>query len=119
MPVQLYGHHAWRASGGADRITLDHALAAGEAARRELVEGLYVARWNDASEREREYLTAVARLIVRSGKATGGAVAAELGKASTEVSYLRDRLLKKGTLYSEGSRLSFITPGMADWVAGL
>jgi hypothetical protein len=46
-------------------------------------------------------------------------VAAELGKASTEVSYLRDRLLKKGTLYSEGSRLSFITPGMAEWVAGL
>ena len=117
--VQLYGHHAWRASGGADRITLDHALAAGEAARRELVDGLYVARWNDASEREREYLTAVARLIVRSGEATGGAVAAELGKATTEVSYLRDRLLKKGTLYSEGSRLSFITPGMAEWVAGL
>jgi hypothetical protein len=117
--VQLYGHHAWRASSGADRITLDHALAAGEAARRELEEGLYVARWNDASEREREYLTAAARLIVRSGEATGGAVAAELGKASTEVSYLRDRLLKKGTLYSEGSRLSFITPGMAEWVAGL
>ncbi|HEY9497058.1 MAG TPA: hypothetical protein VIR15_19555, partial [Intrasporangium sp.] len=90
-----------------------------EAARRELVEGLYVARWNDASEREREYLTAAARLIVRSGEATGGAVAAELGKASTEVSYLRDRLLKKGTLYSEGSRLSLITPGMAEWVAGL
>jgi len=117
--VQLYGHHAWRASSGADRITLDHALDAGEAARRELVEGLYVARWNDASEREREYLTAAARLIVRSGEATGGAVAAELGKASTEVSYLRDRLLKKGTLYSVGSRLSFITPGMAEWVAGL
>jgi hypothetical protein len=115
--VQLYGHHAWRASTGADRITLDHALAAGEAARRELEEGLYVARWNDASEKEREYLTAVARLIVRSGEATGGAVAGELGKASTEVSYLRDRLLKKGTLYSEGSRLSFITPGMAEWVA--
>ncbi|HET6666078.1 MAG TPA: ATP-binding protein [Intrasporangium sp.] len=115
--VQLYGHHAWRASTGADRITLEHALAAGEAARRELEEGLYVARWNDASEKEREYLTAVARLIVRSGEATGGAVAGELGKASTEVSYLRDRLLKKGTLYSEGSRLSFITPGMAEWVA--
>ncbi|WP_353508303.1 ATP-binding protein [Intrasporangium sp.] len=117
--VQLYGHHAWRASSGAGRIALDHALAAGEAARRELEEGLYVARWNDASEREREYLAAVARLIVGSGEATGGAVAAELGKASTEVSYLRDRLLKKGTLYSAGSHLSFITPGMAEWVARL
>lgn len=117
--VQLYGHHAWRASSGSDHIALEHALAARTAARRELEEGLYVARWNDASEREREYLAAAARLIVRSGEATGGAVAAELGKAATEVSYLRDRLLKKGTLYSEGSRLVFITPGMAEWVAGL
>jgi hypothetical protein len=117
--VQLYGHHAWRASAGADRITLEHAVLAGGAARRELEEGLYAARWNDASDREREYLAAAARLIVRTGEATGSTVAAELGKASTEVSYLRDRLLKKGTIYSEGSRLSFITPGMAEWVAQL
>jgi hypothetical protein len=117
--VQLYGHHAWRASSGADRIRLEHAVAARTAARRELEEGLYVARWNDASEREREYLTAVAGLLLRAGEATGGAVAAELGKASTEVSYLRDRLIKKGTLYSAGPRLVFITPGMAEWVAGL
>ncbi|MDC5696663.1 ATP-binding protein [Intrasporangium calvum] len=117
--VQLYGHHAWRASTGADRILLEHAEAARIAARRELEAGLYVARWNDASEREREYLAATARLILRSGEATGGAVAAELGKAATEVSYLRDRLIKKGTLYPEGSRLLFITPGMAEWVAGL
>jgi hypothetical protein len=115
--VQLYGHHAWRASSGSDHITLEHALAARAAAQRELEEGLYVARWNDASEREREYLAATARLIVSTGEARGGAVAAELGKASTDVSYLRDRLLKKGTLYSEGSRLVFITPGMAEWVA--
>jgi hypothetical protein len=117
--VQLYGHHAWRASTGSDRITRKHAIGAREGARRELEEGLYVARWNDASEREKEYLSAVARLLVGAGEATGGAVAAELGKASTEVSYLRDRLLKKGTLYAEGSRLSFITPGMAEWVAAL
>jgi hypothetical protein len=117
--VQLYGHHAWRASSGSDQIALQHARAAREAARRELEEGLYVARWNDASEREKEYLAAVARLVVRDGEATGSTVAGELGKASTEVSYLRDRLLKKGTLYAEGSRLSFITPGMAAWVAAL
>ncbi|GAA6526076.1 ATP-binding protein [Intrasporangium sp. DVR] len=116
--VQLYGHHAWRASAGSDRILREHAVAALGAARRELEEGLYVARWNDASEREREYLGAVARVLARTGEATGGAVAAELGKAATEVSYLRDRLIKKGTLYTEGPRLLFITPGMAEWVAG-
>jgi len=117
--VQLYGHHAWRASVGSDRIGPEHVAAARDAARRELEEGLYAARWNDASEREREYLAAAARLMLRGEEATGGTVASELGKATTEVSYLRDRLLKKGTLYSEGSRLSFITPGMAEWVAGL
>lgn len=117
--IQLYGHHAWRASTGSDRITRKHGLEARDGAKRELEEGLYVARWNDASDREKEYLAAVARLILREGEATGGAAAAELGRASTEVSYLRDRLLKKGTLYAEGSRLSFITPGMAEWVAAL
>ncbi|MGN6754608.1 MAG: ATP-binding protein [Intrasporangium sp.] len=116
--VQLYGHHAWRASASSSRITVTHARKALDAARRELEEGLYVARWNDASAREQEYLVAVAALIVRTGEATGPQVAAELGKAQTQVSYLRDRLLKKGTLYTEGPRLLFLTPGMAEWVSG-
>lgn len=116
--VQLYGHHAWRASSGATRITLAHARRALDAARHELEDGLYVARWNDASPKEQEYLAAVATLIVRTGEATGPQVATALGKAQSQVSYLRDRLLKKGTLYAEGPRLLFLTPGMADWVAG-
>jgi hypothetical protein len=116
--VQLYGHHAWRASAGASRITVSHARKALDAARRELEDGLYVGRWNDASRREQEYLAAVAGLIVRTGEATGPQVATELGKAQSQVSYLRDRLLKKGTLYAEGPRLLFLTPGMAEWVAG-
>ena len=116
--VQLYGHHAWRASSGAVRITLAHARRALDAARHELEDGLYVARWNDASPKEQEYLAAVAALIVRTGEATGPQVATALGKAQSQVSYLRDRLLKKGTLYAEGPRLLFLTPGMADWVAG-
>lgn len=115
--VQLLGHHAWRAAVAGSRITVEHARAALDAARRELEVGLYVARWNDASPREQDYLTAVAALIVRTGEATGPQVAAELGKTQSQVSYLRDRLLKKGTLYTEGQRLLFLTPGMAEWVA--
>jgi hypothetical protein len=116
--VQLYGHHAWRASSGSTRITAQHARRALDAARRELEDGLYVARWNDASPREQEYLAAAAALIVRDGEATGPTIATELGKAQNQVSYLRDRLLKKGTLYAEGPRLLFLTPGMAEWVVG-
>ncbi|MDN5794417.1 MAG: AAA family ATPase [Intrasporangium sp.] len=114
--VQLYGHHAWRASDGSRHITTDHARTALDAARRELEEGLYASRWNDASPKEQEYLAAVAALIVRTGEATGPLAAAELGAAQSRVSYLRDRLLKKGTLYAEGPRLLFLTPGMAEWV---
>ncbi|WP_347354191.1 AAA family ATPase [Intrasporangium sp.] len=114
--VQLYGHHAWRAAAAGSRITVGHARAALDAARRELEEGLYVSRWNDASPREREYLAAAAALVVRTGEASGPQVAAELGKAQSKVSYLRDRLLKKGTLYAEGPRLLFLTPGMAEWI---
>lgn len=115
--VQLYGHHAWRASAGSPTITVRHARAGAAAARHELEQGLYAARWNGASGREREYLHALATVTLRDGSATGSAVAAELGKAPSEVSYLRDRLLKKGTIYAEGSQLLFLTPGMAEWVA--
>ena len=47
----------------------------------------------------------------------GGHVAAALGEATQAVSYLRDRLIKKGTIYrSAAGGLHFITPGMARWV---
>ena len=43
----------------------------------------------------------------------GGLVAAELGEPVTSVSYLRARLLRKGTIYRvAGGAMHFITPGM-------
>ncbi|MDP9073159.1 MAG: hypothetical protein M3N98_03105 [Actinomycetota bacterium] len=35
-----------------------------------------------------------------------------------QVSYLRDRLLKKGTITAEGDHLNFAIPGLADYVLG-
>ena len=47
----------------------------------------------------------------------GASVAAELGEPVTSVSYLRARLLRKGTIYREaGGALHFITPGMGAWI---
>ncbi len=111
--IQVLGHHAWRASHGHERIGPDHARAGLSAAQRDLSAGLYASRWNDASPREREYLAALARLPEGSG---GGDVARELGEPTSKVSYLRDRLIKKGTLFPERGALRFLVPGMAQWI---
>ena len=71
--IQLIGHHAWRASIGAATIDVPHVRAAIRDAHEELAAGLYVARWEDSSEREREYLAALAGLSVANERVTGGA----------------------------------------------
>lgn len=114
--VQLLGHHAWRASSERTRIDLAAARSAVPAADRALRDGLYAQRWADASPKEREYLLAVARLIVDQGAASGSTTAVALGATTTEVSYLRQRLLRKGTLVAVGRDLRFPVPGMAQWV---
>lgn len=111
--VQLMGHHAWRASHGSATIEAPHARTARTAAHRALSAGLYASRWQDAAPREREYLAALAALPTGGG---GGDVARALGRPPADVSYLRDRLIKKGTLYPEGGLLRFIVPGLGDWI---
>ncbi len=111
--IQVAGHFAWRASANSPEISEQHAAAAKPRIEADL-EQLFRGRWEDASERERDYLLALATI---AGPATGGAVAAQLGEAARELSYLRDRLIKKGTIYSNGDNtLHFITPGMGEWL---
>lgn len=116
--LQVAGHFAWRASHGSSSITLAHTRKAAPRIQADLVQ-LFKGRWDDASPREREYLQALANAAQRVPAPTGGEVAAELGVAVTSVSYLRDRLLKKGTIYPDAAGgLHFITPGMGEWVSG-
>lgn len=111
--IQVAGHYAWRASANAERITSDHATTAAPRIQSDL-EQLFLGRWEDASGREQEYLRALARV---PDVPTGGSVAAELGTSTAQVSYLRDRLIKKGTIYVDGAGvLHFITPGMGEWI---
>lgn len=118
--LQVAGHYAWRASSGSASITAEHVRRALPRIEADL-EHLFRGRWDDASPREREYLAALAEVSRgRPGNAPapgGGDVARELGLPTTKVSYLRDRLLKKGTIYrDQAAGLHFITPGMAEWV---
>lgn len=117
--IQVAGHFAWRASHGSRSITVEHARSAVPRIEADLAH-LFKARWDDASPREQDYLRAMAAVDGRGEIPKGGAVAAELGAPVTSVSYLRARLLRKGTIYREaGGALHFITPGMGAWIRDL
>lgn len=114
--IQVYGDCAWRVSEGERHITL-------AAAERALVDGalrldssLYAQRWADAAPLEREYLGAMAAAIVHEGSVTGAEVARRLGRTPKQLSYLRSRLLEKGTVVSDGRSLQFVVPGLAAYV---
>ncbi len=114
--IQVYGHYAWRASDGADRITLEAATSACDRAGRALAQGLYAGRWSAASPTQRTYLATVARLVVDQTPATGRAIADQLGRTTRQLSSVRSDLLKQGTLTIDGDELRFTIPGMAEWV---
>ena len=114
--IQLMGHHAWRQSTGDDVIDDRHVPAAIEAAERELRAGLYESRWYDAAPKERTYLQELADLTADGQPVDGAAVARAMGKSTASVSYLRDRLIRKGTIFADAGALRFAVPGMADWI---
>ncbi len=114
--VQLYGHYAWRASSGADRIDATTAKAALPRAHEELERGLYAARWTAASPSQKRYLAAVAGVAADGRGTTARAVADELGRTPKQLSSVRDDLIKQGTLTVEGEELRFTVPGMGAFV---
>ena len=114
--IKVLGHHAWRASTGSSTIELRHARTAASAAEADLAAGLYTSRWHGASPKEQQYLTALAELLASDTSAGGADVARALGRTTQQVSYLRDRLIRKGTIFPEAGHLVFAVPGMADWV---
>jgi hypothetical protein len=114
--IQVVGHHTWRASHNRPNITAAHARAGIAAAHLDLAAGLYSSRWQDTAPREKDYLRALSHSLLSGQHPTGADVARELGETPASVSYLRDRLLRKGTIYTEGTALRLAVPGMAEWI---
>lgn len=114
--IQVMGHHAWRASSTCHTIEASHATVAVAAAEADLAAGLYESRWQDASPKEREYLMALAQLASDHYDVTAAEVAGSLGKTTKAVSYLRDRLTQKGTIFAESGALRLAVPGMTAWI---
>ncbi|HSZ70079.1 MAG TPA: hypothetical protein VK756_06940 [Solirubrobacteraceae bacterium] len=114
--VQLYGHHAWRASAEHDRIGLAAAEAALPRAQGELERGLYAARWTAASPAQRRYLAVLATLAASAHPTTARAMADALKRTPKQLSTVRDDLIKGGTLTVEGAELRFTIPGMSAYI---
>ncbi len=110
--VQVFGHAAWRVSQGEQVISANAVGLAIPAATAQLERNLFAQRWEQASPRERQYLSALASQVAEGGDATGAAVARRLGTTTRLVGKYRERLIAKGTLVPEGERLSFLVPGL-------
>ena len=115
MPFRSTATRPGRASHGQRLITKAAVDKAIPAATAELERSLFAQRWQQASPREREYVVALAELLA-AGAATGAAVAGRLGKTTYQLTQHRNRLITKGTLVAQGEHLSFVVPGLGQYI---
>jgi hypothetical protein len=120
--LQLYASEAWDVAAGRggelSEITLADVTDAKPRVTRRLDTGLYATRYGRLSAGERAYLLAIARLMHKDERPVrSGAAARSLGKALTELSPVRERLIAKGLIYAPGhGELAFTVPGFRDFL---
>jgi len=95
--IQQLGKHAWNLAKNSP-ITIADVEAAMPVAQAALDTSIYEVRIQRATEQERRYMRAMAEL--GEGPYRSGQVAAKLGRKTTEVSMIRQRLLDKGLVYA-------------------
>jgi AAA ATPase domain len=108
MLLQAIGKHAWNRA-AEDRIVLTDVIAAEDDAFADLSRELFLARWQRATPRERDYLAAIAHV----GSSCSSAEAARLAgfPSTTAAGPSRDRLIAKGLLWApERGQISFTMP---------
>jgi hypothetical protein len=113
--IQQYGKYAWNVAGGRT-ITLADATKGGEAAQEALDEGFFSVRVERARPKEREFLRAMADLPGPPYKLRD--LLPVLGKSkASQVSVLRDSLIKKGLVYAPDlGVLDFTVPRFDDFM---
>lgn len=95
--IQQLGKHAWNHA-TASPITLADLEAAMPAAQVALDTSIYAVRIQRATDQERRYMRAMAEL--GAGPYKSGDVAAKLGRKTTDVSPVRQKLIDKGLVYA-------------------
>lgn len=114
--IQQLGKHAWNL---ADRspITRSDIEDAMPAAQVALDASIYEVRIQRATDQERRYMRAMAEL--GSGPYQSGDVATKLGRKTSEVSMIRQRLLDKGLVYAteDYGYVDFTVPRYGEFMA--
>jgi hypothetical protein len=120
--LQLYASETWDVAaaraGELTEITLADVRAAEPRVTRRLDTGLYSSRYARLSTGERAYLLAMAKLMRKDeSPVRSGATARSLGKALSELSPVRERLIAKGLIYAPGhGELAFTVPGFRGYL---
>lgn len=114
--IQQLGKHAWNLASGSP-ITAADVDAARPAAQTALDSSIYEVRIQRATDQERRYMRAMAEL--GSGPYKSGDVAARLGRKTSEVSMIRQRLLDKGLVYAteDYGYVDFTVPRFGEFMA--
>lgn len=112
--IQEFGNAIWEVATESP-FSLEDAEAAAIAARQRLDSGFFPSRWDRATAREREYMTAMAE--DGEGPSITRAIAERMGTKPTALGPIRAQLIDKGLVYSpEHGQLAFTVPGMADFI---
>jgi AAA ATPase domain len=114
--IQQLGKHAWNVASTTPITTAD-LEAAMPAAQQALDSSIYEVRIQRATDQERRYMRAMAEL--GSGPYRSGDVAAKLGRKTSEVSVVRQRLLEKGLVYAteDYGYVDFTVPRFGEFMA--
>jgi len=110
--LQEFGRQAWRMAEGPDRITRQDILDAAPLARAELDAGFFRVRMDRTTDAQRAYLATMAAM--GPGPHRSGAVAASLGKKTTQVGPVRHSLIQRGLCYSPRHDVIAFTVPMFD-----
>lgn len=114
--VQLWGEKTWRVAGPeTPLITAQHVEAAEPQVIRDLDESFYSLRSARLSEREREYVEAMADLP--RGKRKTADIAAAMKRPPEAASQFREGLIRKGVVREAGRGLvEFTVPGYDEYL---
>jgi hypothetical protein len=112
--IQLVGLHAWRAARGSDDIEEPHAVRGVERARTKVGDLVHASAMADLSERDREFLRAMA---LDDGPSRMRDIAQRMGRDDNYVSQYRLRLIDAEMIAEAGHGLvAFTLPGLRDYL---
>lgn len=109
--LQEWGHQAWLAAEKSPIAVKDIKVAA-KFALRELDQNFFRVRYDRCTNREREYLAAMAEL--GAGRHRSGDIANAMGESVNAVAPIRGNLIKKGMIYSPKHGLTEFTVPLFD-----